>query len=245
VDVGGSLCILGALTLVDNMGLIIFLMTSMHRRRIPRSSSPDFLLDLPDFLRTGPVPLHELTVPLLDEAHPLPHLIVLEAHTVQLLLGNALALQSLLHVHTVLLNALLQLQRGRFVPTVLLVYIVQLTDVFLGLLFEFEDELLDLALIFFKLSLHLLSLSSSFFRIRFVLFALLPPLLQLGLKRFPVTSVLVQQSVPFLFKLLDLLAMSLRLFLQVFVSLSHFGILFFKPLGLLYADLECLPLLSE
>lgn len=76
----------------------------------------------------------------------------------QLLLCLPLTLLRFLHVRAVVREAGLQLERRRFVPSVLLVHIVQLANVLLGLLLELNDQLLDFPLVLFELPLHLLLL---------------------------------------------------------------------------------------
>ena len=228
------------LALVDNLSHLILL--------LPPSTdtiSPYLLVNLLQLLGARPEPLHQGRVPLVDEAESLPELIVLQAHPVQLLLRQPLALLRFLHVRAVVREPRLQLQGGRFVPPVLLMHVVQLPNVFFGLFFELNDELLDFALVLFELPLHLLPLLGGLFGIPLLLFRLLASLFELGLQGFSVAAVLLEQGVPFLLKLLHLLVVPKRLLFKILVPLLEFHVVIFEALGLLDADLEGLPLLGE
>ena len=152
------------LTLVDNLCLLI-----LPSATSTFSPSPYLLVDLLQLLRTCPEPLHQRRVALVDEAESLPQLVVLQAHTVQLLLRLPLALLRFLHVRAVVREAGLQLEGRRFVTSVLLMHIVQLANVLLGLFFELNDELLDFPLVLFELPLHLLLLLGGLFGFRLLL----------------------------------------------------------------------------
>jgi hypothetical protein len=78
-----------------------------------------------------------------------------------------------------------------------------------------------------------------------LLLCLLTSLLELGLQGFLVAAVLLQQGVPFLLKLLQLLVVPQGLLFKILVSILEFHIVIFEAFGLLDADLEGLPLLGE
>ena len=70
-------------------------------------------------------------------------------------------------------------------------HLVQLPNVFLGLLLKLNDELLDLDLVLLELPLHLKLLGARVLGIHLILLAELPALLQLRLQGFSVTPVLM------------------------------------------------------
>jgi hypothetical protein len=113
----------------------------------------------------------------------------------------------------------LQFEGCRFVPSVLLVHIVQLANVFLGLFLELNDQLLDFPLVLFKLPLHLLLLLGCLFSFHLLLLRLLTSLLELRLQGFSVAAVLLDQGVSFLLKLLYLFIVSQCLVLKLLVPL--------------------------
>ena len=196
------------LSLVDNLCLLILSLPSATPTALS-TTSPYLLVNLLQLLRAGPEPLHQRRVPLVDEAESLPQLVVLQAHTVQLLLCLPLALLRFLHVRAVVREAGLQVEGRRFVPSVLLMHIVQLANVLLGLFLELNDQLLDFPLVLFELPLHLLLLLGGLFGLRLLLLGLLTSLLELGLQGFSVAAVLLDQGVSFLLKLLHLFVVSL------------------------------------
>ena len=167
------------LTLVDNLSLLIFSLPSAIPTTI--STSPNLLVDLLQLLRAGPEPLHQRRVPLVNKAKSLSQLIVLQTYTVQLLLCLPLTLLRFLHVRAVVRKAGLQFEGCRFVPSVLLVHIVQLANVFLGLFLELNNQLFDFPLVLFKLPLHLLFLLCGLFSFHLLLLGLLTSLLELRL----------------------------------------------------------------
>ena len=124
-------------------------------------------------------------------------------------------------------------------------HVIQLANVLLGLFLELNDQLLDFALVLFELPLHLLPLLGGLLGFPLLLLCLLTSLLELGLQRFSVAAVLLQQGFSFLLKLLHLLVVPKRLLFKILVPLLEFHVVILEALGLLNADLEGLPLLGE